>query len=221
MEREMNEPSVRLEEQIISLFSNLETEIYQGWVLKDTSRHMVIFPLYSGFLSKREFIKRIKVCEEISRQKSLNCEFRIVENTNYFLTSILEEIGYKMQYCGAVVECCLNEAFFLSEKDKRIKSERVNILLDKRKRGNRVENIVTNSGFIVGVKCQGLLYLPNGKLSCGVKINDILLFAAGDRISKILVDIPENEKLISYYREAGFRKVYIYRCYQAPEITLI
>lgn len=71
----MNEPAVRLEEQIISLFSNLETELYQGWVLKQTSRKTVVYPLYGASLSRQDIIDRIKMCKEISRHKSLVVSF--------------------------------------------------------------------------------------------------------------------------------------------------
>lgn len=30
----MNEPAVKMEEQIINLFQEVETEVYEGWVLK-------------------------------------------------------------------------------------------------------------------------------------------------------------------------------------------
>ena len=60
----MNEPAVRLKEQTIILFSNLETEVYQGWVLKETPCHIVIYPLYGS--SNKDIVKRIRGCGEIS-----------------------------------------------------------------------------------------------------------------------------------------------------------
>lgn len=210
----MNEQAIRLEEKIISLFSNLETEIYQGWVLKDFSCHTVVFPLYSGSLSRQEVEKRIGMCEEISRQKSLNCQFRIVENTNYYLTSILEDKGYKLRHSAIIAECCMDENVFLPGQGQWGKNERDKVVLHKRERGNGIEHIVTDSGLVVGVKRQGLLFLPDGKLPGGVEIEDIFLFAAENRISRVLADIPENEELTASYRETGFRKAYLYRCYQ-------
>lgn len=210
----MNEQAIRLEETIISLFSNLETEIYQGWVLKDFSCHTVVFPLYSGSLSRQEVEKRIGVCEEISRQKSLDCQFRIVENTNYYLTSILEDKGYKLRHSAIIAECCMDGNVFLPGQGQWGKNEREKVALRKRERGNGIEHIVTDRGFVVGVKRQGLLFLPDGKLPGGVEIEDIFLFAAENRISGILADISENEELTASYRETGFRKAYLYRCYQ-------
>lgn len=79
----MNEPAVRLEEQIISLFPALETEVYQGWILKQ---------------------------EEISHQKSLDCQFRIVEHTNYYVAARLEDYGYKLHHSYIVGERYINES---------------------------------------------------------------------------------------------------------------
>lgn len=84
----MNEPAVRLEEQIISLFPTLETEIYQGWILKQTSHQTIVYPLYGSF--HKNITERIQTCEEIRRQKSLNCQFHIVEHTNYICRHVLK-----------------------------------------------------------------------------------------------------------------------------------
>ena len=65
----MNEPAVRLEEQIISLFPALETEVYQGWILKQTSNQTIVYPLYGS--SDKNITKHIQACEEIIHQKSL------------------------------------------------------------------------------------------------------------------------------------------------------
>lgn len=35
----MNEPAIRMEEQIISLFPGMETLICHGWILKKMERH--------------------------------------------------------------------------------------------------------------------------------------------------------------------------------------
>ena len=82
---------------------------------------------------------------------------------------------------------------------------------------NVTEKIVTDNGSVVGIKRQELLYLPKGKLPYGVGVDDIFQFAYGNHISRILVNIPENEKLLAHYRESGFHKAYLYRCYQKED----
>ncbi len=62
----------------------------------------------------------------------------------------------------------------------------------------------------MGIKRQELLYLPKGRLPYGVGVDDNLQFAYGNHI-------PENEKLLSHYRESGFHKAYLYRCYQKED----
>ena len=54
-------------------------------------------------------------------------------------------------------------------------------------------------------------------LPYGVGVDDIFQFAYGNHISRILVNIPENEKLLAHYRESGFHKAYLYRCYQKED----
>lgn len=212
----MNEPAVRLEEQIISLFSNLGTEVYQGWVLKETSCHMVIYPLYGS--SDKDIVEHIRVCEEISRQKSINCEFHIVEHTNYHLASRLEDCGYKIQNCYIVAERNMNESDFSFNRNLCNEIGKSKVSLSKMAGTNITENIVTNNGAIIRIKRQKLLYLPNGKLPYDVEIDDIFQFAIGNQISKILVNILETEELLEYYEKAGFHKAYLYRCYQKEDL---
>lgn len=45
----MNEPAIRTEEQIISLFPDRETLICRGWVLKRMERQLLVYPLYYKF----------------------------------------------------------------------------------------------------------------------------------------------------------------------------
>ncbi len=45
----MNEPAIRTEEQIISLFPDRETLICWGWVLKRMERQLLVYPLYYKF----------------------------------------------------------------------------------------------------------------------------------------------------------------------------
>ncbi len=45
----VNEPAIRTEEQIISLFPDRETLICWGWVLKRMERQLLVYPLYYKF----------------------------------------------------------------------------------------------------------------------------------------------------------------------------
>ena len=112
----MNEPAVRLEEQIISLFPALETEVYQGWILKQTSNQTIVYPLYGS--SDKNITKRIQACEEISHQKSLDCQFCIVEHTNYYLAACLEDYGYKLHHSYIVGERYINESAMLPGQNR-------------------------------------------------------------------------------------------------------
>ncbi len=213
----MNEPAVRLEEQIINLFSNLETELYQGWVLKQTSCKTVVYPLYGTSRSKQDIIDRIKMCEEISHQKSLSCEFRIVEYTNYYLASLLEDNGYK-RHCHIIAEQYVNEWFDTPGHYESKAGQKRKMVLNKMADTNIAEKVVTNNGSMIGIMRYELLYLLNGKLSCEVEIDDIFKFAAQNQVSRILVNIPDNEKLLASYRKSGFHKAYLYRYYQKENL---
>ncbi len=99
----MNEPAIRTEEQIISLFPDRETLICRGWVLKRMEGQLLVYPLYYKF-SEGDIPENIRRCEEISRQCGAGCVFRIVEHTNYHLSSILTDNGYGLEKCGVVDE---------------------------------------------------------------------------------------------------------------------
>lgn len=107
----MNESAVRLEEQIISLFSEWETEICQGWILKKMGRYLLVYPLY-GNCSQMNILDNIQKREEISCQSSLNCMFRIDEYTNYYLSSVLADNGYRVE------KCCVVGGLYLLEKGR-------------------------------------------------------------------------------------------------------
>ena len=104
----MNEPAQRCEEQIISLFQDRETLVCQGWILKKMGGCLLVYPLYYKY-SQGNIPDNIRKCEEISRQSGLDCVFRIVEHTNYYLGSILTDNGYMLKECGVVGEWNLTE----------------------------------------------------------------------------------------------------------------
>ena len=99
----MNEPAIRTEEQIISLFPDRETQVCRGWVLKRMEGQLLVYPLYYKF-SEGDIPENIRRCEEIGRQCGARCVFRIVEHTNYHLSSILTDNGYGLEKCGVVGE---------------------------------------------------------------------------------------------------------------------
>lgn len=66
-------------------------------------------------------------------------------------------------------------------------------------------------------KRQELLFLPAGNLPEDVDLEDILQFSKINGIKKILADIPETDELPEKYKQAGFNRIYLYRCYQKEE----
>ena len=205
----MNEPAIRTEEQIISLFPDRETLICRGWVLKRMEGQLLVYPLYYKF-SNGDIPENIRRCEEISRQCGAGCVFRIVEHTNYHLSSILTDNGYGLEKCGVVGECSLTgDAGKLCMEGKM----QGGLFL---KNGNGGTEYVMAGETVIGIKRQGLLFLLDGNLS-DTGLEDILRFAAANGIVKILADIPGEEELPDQYRRLGFCRAYLYRRYQKKQ----
>lgn len=209
----MNESAVRLEEQIISLFSEWETEICQGWILKKMGRYLLVYPLY-GNCSQMNILDNIHKCEEISCQGSLNCMFRIVEYTNYYLSSVLADNGYRVEKC-----CVVGELYLLEKGSCLYESEmqKCRLFLKQGKGTETVEYVMAEHDITVGIKRQNLLFLPDGNLPDGTDLEEILQFGVENGITQILADIPGREELLEQYKRAGFSKAYLYRCYQKEE----
>lgn len=205
----MNEPAIRMEEQIISLFPDRETLICRGWVLKRMERQLLVYPLYYKF-SEGDIPENIRRCEEISRQCGAGCVFRIVEHTNYHLSSILTDNGYGLEKCGVVGECSLT-----GDAGKLCMKEKVQGGLFLKNRNGGTEYVMSGKAAI-GIKRQGLLFLPDGNLP-DTGLEDILRFAAANGIVKILADIPGEEELPEQYGRLGFCRAYLYRCYQKEQ----
>ena len=205
----MNEPAIRTEEQIISLFPDRETLICRGWVLKRMEGQLLVYPLYYKF-SEGDIPENIRRCEKISRQCGAGCVFRIVEHTNYHLSSILTDNGYGLEKCGVVGECSLTgDAGKLCMEGKM----QGGLFL---KNGNGGTEYVMAGETVIGIKRQGLLFLSDGNLS-DTGLEDILRFAAANGIVKILADIPGEEELPDQYRRLGFCRAYLYRRYQKKQ----
>ena len=205
----MNEPAIRTEEQVISLFSDRETLICRGWVLKKMERQLLVYPLYYKF-SEGDIPENIRRCEEISRQCGAGCVFRIVEHTNYRLSSILTDNGYGLEKCGVVGECSLT-----GDAGKLCMKEKVQGGLFL-KNGNSGTGYVMVGESVIGIKRQGLLLLPDGNLP-DTGLEDILRFSVENGIVRILADIPGKEELPEQYGRLGFRRAYFYRCYQRED----
>ncbi|WP_251209728.1 hypothetical protein [Acetatifactor aquisgranensis] len=192
----VNEPAIRTEEQIISLFPDRETLICRGWVLKRMEGQLLVYPLYYKF-SEGDIPENIRRCEEISRQCGAGCVFRIVEHTNYHLSSILTDKGYGLEKCGVVGEWNLTRDAGKLCMEGKMQGE---LFL---KSGNGGTEYVMAVEMVVGIKRQGLLFLPDENLS-DTGLEDILRFAAANGIVRILADIPV--RLSDYSFVAPFLK---------------
>ena len=206
----MNDPAIRVEEQIISLFPDRETRIFQGWILKKMDRHLMVYPLYYKF-SQGDIHDNIRKCEEISRQSGMDCVFRIVEHTNYYLSSILTDNGYGLKKCGVVAEWNFIGNLCIEGK------QQVRLFL-KNRSGKNEEYVMTDADTVIGIKRQGLLFLLDGKMPC-VNIEDIVRFSVEKGVTQILADIPERDELPEGYERVGFCRAYLYRCDQKEDMT--
>lgn len=206
----MNEPAIRLEEQIISLFPGMDTLICHGWILKKMEGHFCVYPLYYKF-SEGNIPDNIQRCEEISRQSGMGCVFRIVEHTNYHLSAILTDIGYALWKCGIVGGLRLPDS---ESSVCRAEKGRNRLSLRKGANEGNMEYVMAEGGTVIGIKRQGLLFLPDGNLPENVALEDILYFSKINGIKRILADISSTEELPEQYKQAGFNRMYLYRCYQ-------
>ena len=206
----MNEPAQRCEEQIISLFQDRETFVYQGWILKKMGGCLLAYPLYYKY-SQGNIPDNIRKCEKISRQSGLDCVFRIVEHTNYHLSSILTDNGYVLKKCGVVGEWNLTE-----DAGNIYAPRKTQDSLFLKNGGENAEYVMADADTVIGIKRQELLFLPDGNLP-DVDIEDILRFSVDNVVTRILADIPGKEELPEQYGRAGFHRAYLYRCYQKED----
>lgn len=209
----MNEPAIRLEEQIISLFQDRETLVCQGWILKKMGGCLLVYPLYYKF-SQENIPDNIRKCEEISRRSGLDCVFRIVEHTNYHLSSILIDNGYRLEKYGVVGEWNMTEN---AGNLCGLKKPQDSLFLKKEAGGENTEYAMEDTDTVIGIKQQELLFLPDGNLLCG-DMENLLRFGMEDGITRILADIPGKEELPEQYGRAAFHRSYLYRCYQKEDI---
>ncbi len=205
----MNEPAIRTEEQIISLFADRETLVYRGWVLKRMEGQLLVYPLYYKY-SQGNIPDNIQKCEEISHRSGLDCVFRIVEHTNYHLSSILTENEYVLKECGVVGEWNVTKDAGNLYAPRKTQDS---LFL---KKGENAEYVMADVDTVIGIKRQELLFLPDRNLP-DAGIEDILRFLVDNGVTRILADIPGKEELPEQYGRAGFHRAYLYRCYQKEE----
>ena len=140
--------------------------------------------------------------------------FRIVEYTNYYLSSVLVDNGYIVEKCCVVGELYLMETgscLYESEMQK------CRLFLKQGKGTETVECVMAEPDITIGIKRQNLLFLSDGNLPDGIDLEEILQFGVENGITQILADIPGREELPEQYKRAGFSKAYLYRCYQQEE----
>lgn len=207
----MNKQAIELEEQIISLFPDLKTEVYKGCILKETDNCLRVYPLYCK--SDECVLDRIRMCEEIGKQKGLDCSFHIAEYTNYYLAALLTDNGYLLAQYGVVGELHLteNDIFSLIIKSNELSKAKLSL---QRIGESTVENVIDENNTVIGKRKHGLLFILNGAFSCESMLNDVLQFSLENRITRVLVAIPKLKALPEYYKKFGFQKAYLYRCYQ-------
>ena len=179
----MNEPAQRCEEQIISLFQDRETLVCQGWIMKKMGGCPLVYPLYYKY-SQGNIPDNIRKCEEISRQSGLDCVFRIVEHTNYHLSSILTDNGYVLKECGVVGEWNLSED---TGNLYALKKPQGSLFLKDGTGGENAEYVMADADTAIGIKRQELLFLPDGNLP-DADIEDVLRFSVDNGVTRILAN---------------------------------
>ena len=207
----MNEPAIKLEERIISMFPEQETQFCQGWVLKRAEKYLWVYPLYYKF-AKENIPEKIKKCEEMSRQIGIECVFRIVENTNYYLSALLTDKGYTLQRCGVVGELHLAKGEDIGQV---IQTERLS--LKKEDERTMIEYLIAGTDNRIGVKKQELLFWAEGSLPDDLTLQEVLQFSSKNGVTQILADFPGRKKLPEGYERVGFYRVYHYCIYQKHE----
>ncbi|MDE5967226.1 MAG: hypothetical protein K2G89_10385, partial [Lachnospiraceae bacterium] len=140
--------------------------------------------------------------------------FRIVEHTNYHLSSILTDNGYVLKECGVVGEWNLTED---AGNLYALRKSQDSVFLKNGTGKENAEYVMADADTVIGIKRQELLFLPDGNLPCE-GIENILRFSVDNGVTRILADIPGKEELPEQYGRAGFHRAYLYRCYQKEDM---
>jgi len=206
--RHMSKEAIGLEEQIISLFPDLDTEVYKGCVLKQSGDLLMIYPLYCS--SDEYVLERMEHCERLGMQKGLSCCFHIVEHTNYHLSAVLTDKGCSQVLYGMVAELCLPQG----EAPACFCRENVKCCARPSFHGKDIEDIIGTDGAVIGKMRREFLFVLNGGLLSDADLKELLIFSSKNTVQKILVNLPNHKSLPENYKVLGFQKAYLYRCYQ-------
>lgn len=215
----MNEPAVKLEEQIINLFSNTQTEIYDGWILKKFADRLLVLPLYNNSPDCVE--ERIRACEQISRKKKTDCVFRVLENTNFYLNSRLENRHYTMQNSSIIGELTLTDEVFakLQVKNMDRRSLSMDFISDEQDNGLSaeasvlLENVMeTHEGNCLHTTLnaakdtdRGINELKSGKREImGIKRSDLLFLFNGMPLCRPIIS-----DILQFALQKGITKVLV------------
>lgn len=149
------------------------------------------------------------MCEEIGRQKELDCSFHIAEYTNYYLAALLKDNGYWLDQYGVVVELYFTENDISSLTFKSNELGKAKLSLQKIEEST-VENVIDENNTVIGKRKRELLFVLNGAFPlCESMLNDVFQFSLENRITRVLVAIPKLKALPEYYKNLVFKK-YIY-----------
>lgn len=105
----MNFSALRYEELSLNTFPNLQTEVYDGWILRFCEgagwEDNCVFPLY---LSTRAYEDKIAYCEHRFSEHLLPFAFKMTANVSSALDQQLAEKGYEMVEKTKLLECSLH-----------------------------------------------------------------------------------------------------------------
>lgn len=101
----MNFAALRYEELAINAFPSIQTEVYDGWLLRFsngyTYRGNSVNPLY---LSTKAYEDKIDYCEQKYFRKNLPCVFKMTENVPSALDQQLAMRGYEIEKKAYIME---------------------------------------------------------------------------------------------------------------------
>ena len=133
-----------LEEIAMNAFPAMQTELYDGWVLRYTNgytfRGNSVNPVYD---SNKDMEYKIDECERRYRQLGLPTVFKMTPAVNLELDCILEKRGYDIQKKADIMMTSLEE--LLSEDDKR-QTTQYSVVIEKSLSEEWLEEFVVLNG---------------------------------------------------------------------------
>lgn len=222
----MKHTAVRLEEHLLNLFPDAETEIYEGWIMKKLGSRLYVCPLYNTSFDHID--ERIRHCEEISRRKNAHCIFRVIEQTNYYLNSRLEKCSYGIQNQATVATLPVTEELCsrLPVQDGAGHSGSLELVPSPDGKHNEtvvVSRVCKNAQSSdqelchrknLGIKRGSLLFLFDGN-NCGPsELAEILHVCLPNQITMVIADFPGCKCVPELYLQYGFQPAYTYFYFQ-------